>query len=578
MDPRRPTGVPAWPGVVHMVMNPVPPPYGYGPPPGAPPPSMWPAAAPMQYGAPPPSPHHQQHWPPPYAYQHGNGQLQAQYTPPHHHHHPGAYASPRFNQQQQQWGHPSRSPSMPRFVDPMEHKEHKCEPCQRTFAGKAQFTAHVATHTKCGRQGCTFEASGKMLKEHQQSAHMSPAVAAKWKQACVWDENRDEIERWRAERKRSFPTRDNVERKRKQADERTATGAIDVDAVDRRKRLREILAQQRRLGLPVAEIAPHLLRDPVNRPRPYNPRSQQHGHPNKTQPTPQQTATAVEARDRDASAASPMASGVAHAPMQGTAQLTGDMAQRDSQQGPEGAAVPNHAHLDEPDAKRKRNDSNGNADMPAMSVAEPMERPAQLADGTTGPASTTAPRRRKPCYYFAQGRCRKGNNCTFAHDTASNQQNTSSKSVEKGPARNNRPHNPTQRKRDPTLLEKLLAREIRLENSRLLQAFRFLVLNNFFGEDKPLVFPQTLAEAEADARTADLAELRKLVQEAERDGNMIDLSDGEEDVPKQGLSRVPSLFKQPGGARCGVESGNGADQQAHVGVVHCLDGRTSLVD
>lgn len=45
--------------------------------------------------------------------------------------------------------------------------------------------------------------------------------------------------------------------------------------------------------------------------------------------------------------------------------------------------------------------------------------------------------------------------------------------------------------RDPSLLEKLLATDIRAEHSRLLQCLRFVVSNNFLQElsSKPLLYP-----------------------------------------------------------------------------------------
>ena len=45
--------------------------------------------------------------------------------------------------------------------------------------------------------------------------------------------------------------------------------------------------------------------------------------------------------------------------------------------------------------------------------------------------------------------------------------------------------------RDPTLLEKLLAKDIRTEHSRLLQCMRFIVANNFLQDvgAKALQFP-----------------------------------------------------------------------------------------
>ncbi|XP_010931479.1 uncharacterized protein [Elaeis guineensis] len=51
---------------------------------------------------------------------------------------------------------------------------------------------------------------------------------------------------------------------------------------------------------------------------------------------------------------------------------------------------------------------------------------------------------------------------------------------------------PTVKKREPTLLRKLLNAEIKRDKIRLLQAFRFMTLNSFFNglNDKPLEFPE----------------------------------------------------------------------------------------
>lgn len=51
-------------------------------------------------------------------------------------------------------------------------------------------------------------------------------------------------------------------------------------------------------------------------------------------------------------------------------------------------------------------------------------------------------------------------------------------------------------KRKPTLLEKLLSADITRDKSRLLQTFRFMVMNSFFkdGPDKPLIFPSVIVK------------------------------------------------------------------------------------
>lgn len=53
------------------------------------------------------------------------------------------------------------------------------------------------------------------------------------------------------------------------------------------------------------------------------------------------------------------------------------------------------------------------------------------------------------------------------------------------------PASPPSSKREPSLLEKLLSADIKREKSRLLQVFRFMLLNDFFKQwpEKPLEFP-----------------------------------------------------------------------------------------
>ncbi|KAK1374154.1 NUFIP1 domain-containing protein [Heracleum sosnowskyi] len=54
----------------------------------------------------------------------------------------------------------------------------------------------------------------------------------------------------------------------------------------------------------------------------------------------------------------------------------------------------------------------------------------------------------------------------------------------------------TVQKREPTLLQKLLSADIRRDRSRLLQVFRFMVMNSFFKDqpEKPLMFPTVIVK------------------------------------------------------------------------------------
>ncbi|KAK8964649.1 hypothetical protein KSP40_PGU018163 [Platanthera guangdongensis] len=72
---------------------------------------------------------------------------------------------------------------------------------------------------------------------------------------------------------------------------------------------------------------------------------------------------------------------------------------------------------------------------------------------------------------------------------------------------------PVVRKREPTLLRKLLNADIRRDKSQLLQAFRFMVLNSFFKNSPhgPLVFPIITAK-DAVAPETGVVGVKELLQ------------------------------------------------------------------
>ncbi|KAK3000490.1 hypothetical protein RJ639_022529 [Escallonia herrerae] len=90
-----------------------------------------------------------------------------------------------------------------------------------------------------------------------------------------------------------------------------------------------------------------------------------------------------------------------------------------------------------------------------------------------------------------------------AHDsyTVTDQNDDSIKTD--GAVNNNRSIKPAMNQREPTLLQKLLSADIRRDKSRLLQVFRFMVMNSFFKDwpEKPLRFPLvTVKENEVDGK------------------------------------------------------------------------------
>ncbi|KAF9937258.1 hypothetical protein BGZ67_001493 [Mortierella alpina] len=85
-------------------------------------------------------------------------------------------------------------------------------------------------------------------------------------------------------------------------------------------------------------------------------------------------------------------------------------------------------------------------------------------------------RPRKPCKFFLKGSCTKGDRCTYGHDStqAAKVQKSNQASVKKEVFRSR-----------PSLLQMLLSSEIKEEKNKLLEALRYIVVNNFFEKEEP---------------------------------------------------------------------------------------------
>jgi hypothetical protein len=89
-----------------------------------------------------------------------------------------------------------------------------CAPCSKGFKTQAMFDMHVEDHEECSHPGCKFSACSGVMKEHR-LIH-TPRVQ-KWMNMTP-----EEIQQWREERRRNFPTEENVKRKKEEAERRKA--------------------------------------------------------------------------------------------------------------------------------------------------------------------------------------------------------------------------------------------------------------------------------------------------------------------------------------------------------------------
>lgn len=120
--------------------------------------------------------------------------------------------------------------------------------------------------------------------------------------------------------------------------------------------------------------------------------------------------------------------------------------------------------------------------------------------------------------------------------------------------RNNDPSTgPITEKREPTLLQKLLSADLRRDRGRLLQVFRFMVMNSFFKDrpEKPLIFPLvTVKQNEGEGELVE--EKSSFVAGVHFEGkktitrNCNDNSDNEDDFTEAQVNETGNVAKEEG--------------------------------
>ncbi|ETV90153.1 hypothetical protein H310_15013 [Aphanomyces invadans] len=114
--------------------------------------------------------------------------------------------------------------------------EWQCEPCEKHFAMKSQYDAHMLTHEQCWAPGCDFSASKRVVTSHYQVMHGQYAgsglkeieVEGQKFQVLVGN-SPEEITKWREERRKKWPSESNVKRKNEQMGERVQAGDIPAN-------------------------------------------------------------------------------------------------------------------------------------------------------------------------------------------------------------------------------------------------------------------------------------------------------------------------------------------------------------
>lgn len=98
----------------------------------------------------------------------------------------------------------------PKTTPPVLHKENKdniirCDSCDIYFKDKNLYDTHIASHVTCDYEGCGYSTSQVLMKIHQ-VLHANNMLTKL--------ETPEQIEKYREERRKRFPTKANIEAKK----------------------------------------------------------------------------------------------------------------------------------------------------------------------------------------------------------------------------------------------------------------------------------------------------------------------------------------------------------------------------
>ncbi|CAH0603123.1 unnamed protein product [Chrysodeixis includens] len=124
------------------------------------------------------------------------------------------------------------------------NEDHWCETCDRGFPTADLLSKHKQQHQKCNIDGCQFIAHPKVITKHIQMQHSTGL----YKKIANLN-NPEEIQKWREERKKRYPTKVNIEKKAAERKEKIERGEKMFLNCDNKQEKRNVNPTDHRSGL-----------------------------------------------------------------------------------------------------------------------------------------------------------------------------------------------------------------------------------------------------------------------------------------------------------------------------------------
>ena len=102
-----------------------------------------------------------------------------------------------------------------------ENNKFYCDTCDRGFKTDEKLKEHISQHMKCSVVGCNYIAAPKLIQLHYSFQHRTGLAKKIWQL-----ESMKEINSWVSERKKNFPTAENIARKKQELSKRQERGEV----------------------------------------------------------------------------------------------------------------------------------------------------------------------------------------------------------------------------------------------------------------------------------------------------------------------------------------------------------------